>query len=98
MAKKQVRTRVYTVICRKCDLEMYSRARHDFHGCKCGTFVDGGFDYLRYGWPGGTEKPTGKTRYVNATRQELYDDWNKQNNKYGFILKRGEKCPQILRS
>lgn len=82
-----VKTRVYTIICPSCKLEMYSRARHDFHGCKCGTFVDGGFDYLRYGGPNGFPKPTGKTRYVAATRQQLFEDWNRQTNKFGFIAR-----------
>lgn len=81
-----VKTRVSTIICPSCKVEMYSRARHDFHGCKCGTFVDGGFDCLRYGWPNGFDKPTGRTRYVAATRAELYDDWNKRINKFGFIV------------
>lgn len=82
---KTIRTRVRTVTCPKCGLEMYSRARHDCHGCKCGTIVDGGFDYLRFGWPNGREKPKTRIRYVNATRQELFNDWNKQLNKFGFI-------------
>lgn len=88
------RTRVTTVTCLKCGAEMYSRARHDFHGCKCGIYVDGGFDYLRYGgWSNGNEKPTTRVRYVNATRRELYDDWNTRADKFGFIGKKGIKCP-----
>lgn len=81
----KVRTRVRTVVCPRCKVEMYSRARHDYHGCVCGTTVDGGFDYLRYGWPTGFSKPVTKTRYVNATRKELYDDWNFSHDKFGFI-------------
>jgi len=80
-----VKTRVTTIVCPSCQMEMYSRARHDFHGCKCGTFVDGGFDYVRYGWPNGFDKPTTHIRYVAATRQELYDDWNKRIDHFGFI-------------
>lgn len=30
-----------------------STYRHDFKGCKCGVFVDGGLDYERCGWPSG---------------------------------------------
>lgn len=82
-----VRTRVRTVTCPDCKDETFSRARYDYHLCECGaTMVDGGFDYLRY---------TGKVlslvvvrvRYVNATRRELYDDWNIGANKFGFIKK-----------
>lgn len=84
-------TRVQTVTCPKCGSEMYSRAQHDYHGCKCGTVVDGGFSYLRFGWPGGSEKPKTRIRYVNATRRELYDDWNTGANKFGVIDKKGTK-------
>jgi hypothetical protein len=66
---------------------MYSRARHDYRACKCGTMIDGGFDYFRCGWPNGFAKPAARARYVNATRRELYDDWNKQRNKFGVIRK-----------
>ena len=37
------------VHCLSCDKIMYSKHRHDFVECDCGTFVDGGRDYLRYG-------------------------------------------------
>lgn len=81
--KSVVRTKVTTVICPNCKSELYSRARHDFHYCKCGdTAVDGGFDYLRVLYK---NVPTQKIRYVNATRQELYDDWNTRQDKFGFI-------------
>ena len=36
--------------CPECSEEIYSNSRHDFVSCKCrDSFVDGGFDYLRYG-------------------------------------------------
>lgn len=94
MNKKQPRTRVRTATCPKCNIEMYSRARHDYHGCKCGTFVDGGFDYLRYGGPNGHYSPKIRIRYVKATRWELYQDWNTSSNKFGFI-ERNTKCPSL---
>lgn len=84
--KKQARTRVQTVECPKCRVEMYSRAVHDFHGCKCGVFVDGGFAYLHYGGYK-NEPPKIRTRYVLATRHQLYEDWNFGINKFGFIKK-----------
>lgn len=83
---KLTRTRVTTVTCSKCAVEIYSRAIHDYHLCYCGkTMVDGGFDYLRYGFPPGDEKPLVRKRYVNATRRELYDDWNTNGGKFGFF-------------
>ena len=81
--------RVQTLTCPKCGDEIYSRARHDFHYCSCGEkgiFVDGGFDYLRYGWANDIKRETIKIRYrfVNATKAQLYYDWNFEGrNGYG---------------
>lgn len=37
------------VECAICNELLYSRARHDYHSCKCGTTsIDGGRDYLKY--------------------------------------------------
>lgn len=90
-AKISVKTRVTTVTCPQCGIELYSRAHHDFRGCKCGTFVDGGFSYMRYGWPNGYDRPVAKIRYVPATRRELYDDWNQRINASGVIQKKAKK-------
>lgn len=83
--KNVVRTRVNTVTCPKCEVEIYSRAHHDFHSCYCGeTMIDGGFDYLRF-LAKDLSLVVKKVRYVNATKQELYDDWNTRKDKFGFI-------------
>lgn len=38
------------VECQMCGDIIFSEYTHDFKQCKCGeTFVDGGYDYLRYG-------------------------------------------------
>jgi hypothetical protein len=85
---KPIRTRITTVTCSKCAVEIYSRARHDYHLCFCGsTMVDGGFDYLKYGFGPDDPKPQVRTRYINATRKELYDDWNVGGTKFGFYKK-----------
>ena len=66
-------------------LEMYSRARHDMRGCNCGgMFVDGGFDYLRVGGKN-LSAIKHRVRYVNATRQELLEDWARMKDKFGLI-------------
>lgn len=89
MKTKSVKTRVWTITCPGCKTEIYSRARHDYRQCGCpfGTMVDGGFSgYVRYG---GRDvqvlRQSFRHRYVKATKQELYDDWNKQTNKFGII-------------
>ena len=86
-----MRTRVTTITCPICGVEMYSRARHDARFCKCGTMVDGGFDYLHLGWPNGHSQPKTRVRYITATRKQLYDDWNKRMDKFGIIAARGAK-------
>jgi hypothetical protein len=79
------KTRVVAIECPKCGDLIYSRARHDFHWCSCKEVaIDGGFDYVRLAFT--TIQPKQHIKYVNATRQELYDDWNTQKNKFGFIL------------
>lgn len=43
--------RVKGVQCPRCNEKIWSQFRHDFHYCTCGyTSVDGGRDYLKYGW------------------------------------------------
>lgn len=43
--------KVRGIKCPNCLEELWSKYTHDFHWCKCGDcFVDGGRDYLRYGW------------------------------------------------
>lgn len=87
-----MRTRVWTITCPACGIEMYSRAPHDCRTCKCGTMIDGGFSgYIRLGWPNGFKPPKAKIRYVNASREQLYRDWLCCYNKFGIIA--GKKGP-----
>lgn len=44
---------VNKIRCKGCNSILESKFRHDFVQCQCGTFVDGGLDYSRMGWPGG---------------------------------------------
>jgi hypothetical protein len=75
---------VQALQCPNCKDVIYSRAHHDFHHCSCGDcFVDGGFDYMRAGW---TDKsPEYLSVDVEASLDELYNDWNKQIDKFGII-------------
>jgi len=76
-------TKVTTVKCPKCGDTIFSRARHDWRPCTCGAiYVDGGFDYVRIGGVAGKEVGTTE---VGATKQELYNDWNGEVDKYGLI-------------
>lgn len=79
------KTKVTCIQCPNCKDTLYSRARHDWNICTCGdTFIDGGFEYVRIG-----AKDINKVKtfhkFVNATKKELYDDWNNNSYKFGKI-------------
>jgi ribosomal protein L37AE/L43A len=84
MKTKINKTIVCAVICPHCKDKIYSRARHDFHYCTCGkTAIDGGFDYVRVAWD--KIHPKQVKLKINASRKELYDDWNTRKDKFGLI-------------
>jgi hypothetical protein len=77
-------TKVQAIECPFCGYILYSRARHDFRYCQCEScFIDGGFDYPRYGGP--LDQIKKHDLEVPLTRQELYDDWNNRTDRYGLI-------------
>lgn len=79
-----MKTNVNCVVCPKCNDEIYSRANHDFHYCSCGEIaVDGGLNYLRLAYK--SIKPEVVVREIDASREELYQDWNYRQNKFGVI-------------
>jgi len=76
------------VHCPLCGDIIYSRTRHDFRYCGCGNcHVDGGIDYLKFGWtPGEENKPTiVELTLDDADVKTLYYDWYREENKYGII-------------
>ena len=79
---------INAIKCKKCGDIIFSRARHDFHSCSCESiYIDGGFDYCRMaGAP--TNIESCKIQ-LDITKEELFDDWNNGNDKYGLI--KGEK-------
>ena len=83
------------VKCARCKEIIYSRARHDFHYCSCGgTYVDGGFEYLKFGHEMDMATPDIIQVDVEADRGGLYDDWNHSVDKYGTIKAEGDVLPQ----
>ncbi|MDX1279236.1 hypothetical protein [Oceanihabitans sediminis] len=79
--------------CPECKQWIYSRARHDFKECKCGTLaVDGGHGNDNEGeltWMAerfiGDCFPQVKMKVVDIdiTVKDMYDDWNYRRNKLG---------------
>jgi len=79
-----MKTKVNCIVCAKCGDIIYSRARHDFHWCSCGDIaVDGGLDYMRIIYK--NEFPKQITKTVNASKEELFRDWNLRLDKFGVI-------------
>jgi hypothetical protein len=86
--------RIWTIECPLCKDLIYSRANHDFHSCTCGNItVDGGPNskYGRHSCAKGIPKAV--EIWIDATKKELYDDWNMNEDKYG-VVKHG-KLPAI---
>jgi hypothetical protein len=76
------KTEVFAIQCMACGDVIYSRARHDYRSCTCGKIaIDGGFEYTRVI---GTEWDSTQL-IVNASKSELYRDWNSGKDKYGLI-------------
>jgi len=76
--------KINAIKCDQCGDIVFSRARHDMRGCSCGEVaIDGGFDYNKICFR--TSSPQRVEIEVNATKKELYDDWNNNKEKYGLI-------------
>jgi len=74
--------KVYALQCNKCLDVIWSRARHDFRTCTCGSVsIDGGFDYTKCSGLDSTPVDLN----VDCTKDEAYDDWNKSIDELGCI-------------
>jgi hypothetical protein len=95
----QLRTKVNAMQCLHCGDIIYSCATHDFRSCTCGKcYIDGGFDYVRGG--GTPNEFKFLKKYINATKKELYDDWNTldKKRKYGCIKPKSSWKSPLLQS
>lgn len=73
---------VHGAICSKCKAFVYSRYVHDFRWCPCESMaVDGGFDYLKISG----ECLETECRRIKVTRQQLFNDWKNETDKFGII-------------
>jgi len=70
--------------CLLCNDIIFSRATHDMQTCTCGSHsIDGGFQYIRASFNNPKEFKMITLPVPDAIKQDLYNDWNKQLNKYG---------------
>ena len=80
-----MKMKIKTAKCNNCNDVIYSRARHDFIRCTCGSIaIDGGqTDYVRIiGNPDDFESTTIE---LNVTIEELLDDYTSGRNELGKI-------------
>lgn len=78
---------VRAIKCEECNTTVYSRAREDVRECECGRVrVYGGFlSHFKYDIK--DEKTKYKTLKMNiqATPNDLYDDYETMEDKFGLI-------------
>ena len=86
MIKVKEQTEVASIQCKNCKDIIYSRDHHDFRSCSCrDVSIDGGFNYVKICFKSGEEVPKITKIMINASKKQLFDDWNKRKNKFGLI-------------
>jgi len=71
--------------CPKCAAIVFSRTRHDYRWCPCKTIaVDGGLEYSRVVYK--DKFPESREIEVDASKEQLYEDWNHHSDKFGIIV------------
>jgi len=77
--------KIKAIQCPTCKDIIYSRARHDFRFCSCLSIaVDGGFDYRKIVCKKRDEVKDVDIE-VDATKSDLYNDWNNRIDEFGLI-------------
>jgi hypothetical protein len=71
--------------CPDCEEILYSRCPRDTHSCQCGglTISDGLYNPTLYGEYADSPHLITDTIEVDATEEELYEDWNQGIGYYG---------------
>jgi len=78
--------KVSAIKCPCCGDTIYSRACHDYRSCSCfGVSIDGGFDYIKVSCDPKLSNIKLCSVNVDATKDELYTDWNQKKDKFGLI-------------
>jgi len=82
--------KVNAYVCPKCGDKVFSRAHHDYRNCTCGEIaVDGGFEYTRIAFK--DVSPQSIELEIDATKKDLYFDWNSTTDMFGIIKKDGRQ-------
>lgn len=76
--------------CKKCGDEIFSKNKHDFVSCKCGSIsVDGGMEYIRrVGNPENIEDMSYSLKDEIVTEMKDAITWSRDNNRndLGIVL------------
>jgi hypothetical protein len=77
--------KIHSIYCLSCKDLIYSRTRHDMRNCTCGSVaIDGGFDYYKVSYKEKTDF-CHVTIDIDVTKDQLFDDWNLNLNKFGVV-------------
>ena len=80
--------KIKAIRCLICGDIIYSRARHNMRYCSCeAAAVNGGFDYIKVSAKNFSIVENLDIE-VDATKEELYNDWVKKINKFGLVKAR----------
>ena len=76
---------VNAIECLNCGDKIFSRTGQDFRQCDCkNVSVEGGLKHFKYNISPLADFAIKKIK-VDLTINELYDDWNSMNDRYGLI-------------
>jgi hypothetical protein len=85
MTRRPVVVRAVVCPMEACGYTVFSRAPHDYRACPCGSVaIDGGLNYARVSHAEGLHLETIEIT-VDASRKDLYDDWNLRTDRLGRI-------------
>ena len=84
---------VRAIQCEECDTTVYSRTTEDLRECPCGRVrVYGGFlSHFKYDIVGKKTKFKKIKMEVKATPNDLYDDYENMEDRFGLINKSTDK-------
>lgn len=88
--------KVTAIKCPNCNDVIYSRTRHDMRWCSCGKVaIDGGREYTKLLYPPEYNDLETITIEVDATNDQLYNDWNNETDNYGIIMDDDSKSSEL---
>tara|TARA_Y100000114_G_scaffold86134_1_gene79656 strand:+ start:395 stop:736 length:342 start_codon:yes stop_codon:yes gene_type:complete len=93
LRKEGIKLLVRAIHCEECNTTVYSRTSEDLRECKCGRVrVYGGFTgHFKYDIMGKKTKFKPIKMEIKATPDDLYDDYENMEDRFGLINKNTDK-------